>query len=125
MTASVGVIGLGRMAQALVRPLVERGIFAASDCIGVVAREDSAQRLRTELPAGFTVVSASDPQAAQAWMAPVQLLAVKPQQLDAVAAGVLPPADSTSSLVISVLAGITLERLQHTFPGRVLSLIHI
>ena len=63
MTASVGVIGLGRMAQALVRPLVERGIFAASDCIGVVAREDSAQRLRTELPAGFTVVSASDPQA--------------------------------------------------------------
>ena len=49
----------------------------------------------------------------------MQLLAVKPQQLDAVAAGVMPPEASTGSLVISVLAGVTLERLQRTFPGRV------
>ena len=107
------------MAQALVRPLIERDILSASDCIGVVGREESAQRLRAELPSGFTVVPASDPQAVAAWTAPVQLLAVKPQQLDAVAAGVMPPAPSTSSLVISVLAGVTLERLQRTFPGRV------
>ena len=107
------------MAQALVRPLIERDILAASECIGVVGREATAQRLRTELPSGFTVVPASDPRAAQAWTAPVQLLAVKPQQLDAVAAGVMPPEASTGSLVISVLAGVTLERLQRTFPGRV------
>ena len=49
------------MAQALVRPLIERDILAASECIGVVGREASAQRLRTELPSGFTVVPASDP----------------------------------------------------------------
>jgi pyrroline-5-carboxylate reductase len=53
-----------------------------------------------------------------AWNAPVQLLAVKPQQLDAVAECVGPVPSGQSPLLISVLAGVTLERLQSQFPGR-------
>jgi pyrroline-5-carboxylate reductase len=43
----------------------------------------------------------------------VVLLAVKPQQLDAVAA----TAPAAGGLLISVLAGVTLERLQRLLPG--------
>lgn len=46
----------------------------------------------------------------------MQLLAVKPQVLDEVAASAPPASDST--LLISVLAGVPLSRLQGLFPGR-------
>ncbi|MGC6482279.1 MAG: pyrroline-5-carboxylate reductase [Synechococcus sp.] len=120
MALSLGVIGLGRMAQALLLPLLERGHPVAADVIAVVGQPSTADRLAQMLPAELTLVAASDLRAATAWRAPVQLLAVKPHQLDQVAAtapalvqGDEPP------LLISVLAGITLERLEQSFPGRV------
>ena len=119
VTTSVGVIGLGRMAQALILPLIERGTLSSSEVIGVVGREASATRLISLLPSGLTVVPASHPMAMDAWGAPVQLLAIKPQQREALAAGVPLPQASAPPLLISVLAGVTLERLQRTFPGRV------
>ena len=118
MTVSVGVIGLGRMAQALIFPLIKRGKLQSADVIGVVGSEASVSRLTPDLPNGLTVVSASDPRATDAWNASVQLLAVKPQQLDAVAECVGPAPSGQSPLLISVLAGVTLERLQRQFPGR-------
>ena len=119
MTGSVGVIGLGRMAQALIFPLIEKGKLQSADVIGVVGSDASVARLTPALPDGLTLVTASDPRAMDAWNAPVQLLAVKPQQLDALAESVGPPQSEQSSLLISVLAGVTLERLQKQFPGRV------
>ena len=120
MTVSVGVIGLGRMARALICPLIDRGILRSSDVIGVVGTEASATRLKSELPGDLTVVATTDPRAVEAWNADVQLLAVKPQQLDAVADSVepSPASQSSSQLLISVLAGVTLERLQSRFPAR-------
>ncbi|QNI57566.1 pyrroline-5-carboxylate reductase [Synechococcus sp. BIOS-U3-1] len=118
MTFSLGVIGLGRMAQALIFPLIERGKLLPADVIGVVGSQASVSRLIPDLPNGLTVVPASDPRAVSAWNASVQLLAVKPQQLDAVAECVGPAQSDQPPLLISVLAGVTLERLQNQFPGR-------
>jgi len=106
------------MAQALIFPLIKRGKLQSADVIGVVGSQSSVSRLTPDLPNGLTVVSASDPRAMDAWNAPVQLLAVKPQQLDAVAECVGPVPSGQSPLLISVLAGVTLERLQSQFPGR-------
>ena len=119
MTVSVGVIGLGRMAQALIVPLIEKGKLQSADVIGIVGQETSVARLTPGLPKDLLVVPASDPRALDAWEAPVQFLAVKPQQLDAVAECVNPPQDGRSPLLISVMAGVTLDRLQRQFPGRV------
>ena len=113
------MIGLGRMAQALVRPLVESGSLRGSDLIAVVGQESSVARLKPELPSAITLVSATDPRVHEAWEAPVQLLAVKPQQLDRVAESASTPPAGHAPLLISVLAGVTLERLQSTFPSRV------
>ncbi len=113
------MIGLGRMAQALVRPLVESGSLRGSDLIAVVGQEPSVARLKPELPSEITLISASDPRVHEAWEAPVQLLAVKPQQLDRVAESASTPPAGHAPLLISVLAGVTLERLQSTFPSRV------
>ena len=101
------MVGLGRMAQALLFPLLEAGLVAPAGVRAAVASAASAERLSQQH--GLAV--ATDP--AAAWAAPTVLLAVKPQQLELVAASA-PPA---GGLLISVLAGVTLARLQRLFPG--------
>lgn len=80
-----GVIGLGRMAQALVAPLLAKGHVDPQQLLAVVGSAASAALRRAELPQGVHVVAAADSLAVNVWRAPMQLLAVKPQQLDAVA----------------------------------------
>ena len=122
MPFAFGVIGLGRMAQALVIPLIEQGLIPAGEVIAVVGRQDSVATVSARVPSEVKVVAASDPAAQEAWGAAVQLLAVKPQMLDAVAASASPPSAMPalgSSLLLSVLAGVPLARLQNLFPGRI------
>ena len=119
-----GVIGLGRMAQALLFPLMASGLLPSERVQAVVASDASAQRLAAAHP-GLAVGT----DAAAAWRAEALLLAVKPQQLAALAATApAPPSPSAAEgptegstqapLLISVLAGVTLGRLQALFPGR-------
>ena len=110
MTPTFGVVGLGRMAQALLFPLLEAGLVEPDAVRAVVASETSAAALR-QAHHGLDV----DTDSAAAWAAPVVLLAVKPQQLDLAAQAA---AGGSGGLLVSVLAGVTLERLQRLFPQR-------
>ena len=110
--ASFGVIGLGRMAQALLFPLLESGHLNAAGVQAAVASQASAERLRQQRP-GLQV--SMDP--AGAWGCEAVLLAVKPQQLEAVAAAAPTPTSAEPPLLISVLAGVTVARLQRLFPA--------
>ena len=107
-TPSLGVVGLGRMAQALLFPLLEAGLVEGAGVRAVVASEASAARLAQ----AHGLAVGTNP--SQAWAAPVVLLAVKPQQLDQVA---LAASAGQQGLLISVLAGVKLERLQRLFPA--------
>lgn len=113
-----GVVGFGRMAQALLLPLIESGQVPAAAVRAVVGTGASAARLAAQH--GLAVVT--DP--TEAWQAPVVLLAVKPQLLAAAAEaapGLTPggasPGAGERPLLISVLAGVTLARLQALFPA--------
>jgi pyrroline-5-carboxylate reductase len=98
------------MAQALLFPLLEAGLVEPDAVRAVVASETSAAALR-QAHHGLDV----DTDSAAAWAAPVVLLAVKPQQLDLAAQAA---AGGSGGLLVSVLAGVTLERLQRLFPQR-------
>ena len=115
MSPAFGVIGLGRMARALIDPLIDRGEIEPTELLAVVGSTTSAHQLRGHFPPDVRIFASTDTGAADVWTAPVQLLAVKPQQLDAVAANVQPVDDSP--LLISVLAGVSLARLQRLFPS--------
>lgn len=113
-----GVIGLGRMAQALLFPLLDSGWLPRERVLAVVASDASAQRLTAAHP-GLAVGT----DAAAAWRAEALLLAVKPQQLAALVARAPAPLSAKEAaaeppLLISVLAGVTIGRLQALFPGR-------
>ena len=106
------MVGLGRMAQALLLPLLAAGRLDAQEVRAVVASEASARQL-----AGVHGLEVgTDP--AAAWRCPTVLLAVKPQQLEAVAAGAPAWESLEPPLLISVLAGVSLARLARLFPGR-------
>ncbi len=111
--ANFGVIGLGRMAQALLFPLLESGQLSSAGVQAAVASQASAERLRQQHPG----LQAST-EALAAWRCEAVLLAVKPQQLEAVAAAAPAPTSAADPpLLISVLAGVTVARLQRLFPG--------
>ena len=116
---SFGVIGLGRMAQALVTPWLEAGLLHCEQLQLSVASEASAQALRQR----FGCPVHTEPSACLA--VSELLLALKPQQLDGlveqlggrttIAAAAANRAEPP--LLISVLAGVSSERLQDCFPG--------
>ena len=115
MVPSLGVIGLGRMAQALVEPLLSSKAFPADQVLAVVGTAATAERLRQDIFAGVSIQSSGSAEAARVWTAPIQLLAVKPQQIDGIAAAA--PVTENQPLLVSVLAGVSLDRLQRLFPG--------
>jgi len=117
---SFGIVGFGRMAQALLLPLISDGVIAPGAVRAAVASEASVRHL-TEAH-GLAV--STNPEAA--WGCSTVLLAVKPQQLEAVAAAASPASAGASfpvtahpepPLLLSVLAGVRLERLEALFPG--------
>jgi pyrroline-5-carboxylate reductase len=110
----LGVIGLGKMAQALLKPLLDLGIFKTDQVVACVASQASAQDLQHR----FNLQVGLDP--SPCLNASVLLLAIKPQQLERLLQhqAFSLPAPSNRPLLISVLAGIKLESLQGIFPDR-------
>jgi pyrroline-5-carboxylate reductase len=108
------------MAQALLEPWIEDRLVAPEAVRAVVGSEASCERWAQATLAGQNLRVSTDPR--EAWASRVVLLAVKPQQLEAVAAAAAATAetsaDSSAGLLISVLAGVRLERLQRLFPSR-------
>jgi len=106
----LSAIGGGVMGEALVARLVAQQVYAAST---VLVCDPSPER-RQYLQQTYGVQASADNRQALAASEAI-LLAVKPQALDAVAAAL--PAEG-STLLLSVLAGVPLAKLQGVFPGR-------
>jgi len=112
------VVGLGRMAEALLEPWIADGLIAPEAIRAVVGSAASRDRWATATLAGQSLRVSTESR--EAWDAPVVLLAVKPQQLEGVAAAALQKAteDQGKGLLISILAGVRLDRLRQLFPSR-------
>lgn len=111
----LGIIGGGVMGEALMRRLIERSVYDPQD---ILVSDPQAERL-SYLSDRYGVGAAKSNEAAAA-EAQVLLLAVKPQVFDAVAANLMGQrdGDSAAPLVVSILAGITLSRLESAFPDQ-------
>ncbi len=107
------------MAQAILSPLLEIGHFKANEIFAVVGSNESVPKVINEFHSDLEVVSSQDPSASQVWDAPIKLLAVKPQQFHLIKekshSNFL--SSSKKSLLISILAGVSLEKLQSAFPS--------
>jgi pyrroline-5-carboxylate reductase len=108
--ATLGVIGAGQMAEALISGLLTADVTDPAD---IVAADVSADR-RDLVKRRFGIrVTADNLEAARE--ATTVLLAVKPQQAEPVLRGIAPVMDGR--LLISIAAGIALQKLSSLVPS--------
>lgn len=110
MSIELGAIGGGVMGEAIISRLIEQGIYQSSE---IIVSEPSNQR-REFLQQRYGVEVTDDNNLAA--QAPILLLAVKPQVFELVAEK-LARIDSPQ-LVISILAGVNIAKLERAFPDR-------
>jgi pyrroline-5-carboxylate reductase len=110
LSAKLGMIGGGVMGEALLSRLIDRQIYLPQD---VLVSEPQVQR-QDFLATKYQVQVTADNQAA-ANFADVLLLAIKPQVFEAVVAALSGRADQ---LVVSILAGVPIARLESAFSGQ-------
>lgn len=112
-------IGAGNMARAIIAGLVAGGYPAAM--ISVCA---PSAKNRDALAAEFGVIS-SDDNIAQAQKAEVVVLAVKPQLMAAVCQPLQENVDFSGKLVLSIAAGVQVERFYALLGSNTLNLVRI
>lgn len=110
----LATIGGGVMAEAILSRLLSQNLYPPS---AVLVSEPQLQR-RVFWQETYQVQVTADNRAAAEAAEEVLLLAIKPQILETIAAEI---ADSSSfspkTLIISILAGVPLHRLEATFPN--------
>lgn len=110
---TIGFIGLGNMAKALMGGIISKGIFDPQDIIGSdpmeAAREGAAKKFG---------IQTRDNNSDVAREADVILLAVKPQFLKVAIADIMDDVDE-NKLIISIAAGKTLEWISKEFEKNV------
>lgn len=110
MTFKIGFIGTGKMASAIIKGTVAKGVFRKDEIIASNIHETSRERARKEL--GIEVTGSS---AEVAEKADVIVLAVKPQQIPDVFADKSIKMGK-NHLLISIAAGTTIETLKMHVP---------
>lgn len=112
----LAVIGGGVMGEALLSRLIREGLYQPAE---VLVSEPTAQR-REALARDYGVQVVAENRSVMA-TADIVLLAIKPQVFDLVAAELQPQNSPQPSsklpLLLSILAGVPLSRLESTFPG--------
>jgi pyrroline-5-carboxylate reductase len=110
MSVKLGVIGGGIMASAIISRLVAQGSYQSTDIL--ISEPTLPQRELLQQQYGVQVTGDNN----LAAMAPVLLLAIKPQILAKVVAEL--STTNPTQLVISILAGVNIAQLERAFPDR-------
>nr|WP_297707898.1 pyrroline-5-carboxylate reductase [uncultured Butyrivibrio sp.] len=106
---TIGFIGLGNMAKAIIGGILARGLMGPNEIIGTAATE--ATRLKVSNKYGIQVRSSN---AAVAKEADIIFLAVKPQYLKVVIADIMDSVDE-NKIIVSIAAGKTINWLAKEF----------
>ncbi len=113
MSVKLGVIGGGVMGSAIISRLLSQGIYQNIDILVSEPTLGQQESLRQQY--GVNVTGDND----LAAMAPVLLLAVKPQIFGKVVAELAESsASNPAQLVISILAGVSISQLERAFIDR-------
>ncbi len=107
----IAFLGGGNMAEALIKGMLAAGVARAEQ---LIANDVSTERLELLSRNYGIVVQKSQKDAVS--RADIVILSVKPQVIDAVLVKIAPVADR-SKLVVSIAAGVTVERIEKVLRG--------
>lgn len=111
MTEMIGFIGAGRMATALARGCIQSGLLLGTDMLAADPHEGPRRNFAEQVPGARVVDDNRQVLAA----ADLVVLAVKPQVVPALLGEIADGVDG-HHLLVSIAAGVTLEKLAHGLP---------
>ena len=113
----IGFIGLGNMASAMIRGLIQRGMAKPEDIVGSAKTEATRKRVGEQFH-----IETADSNARVAEQSDILFLAVKPNFFPEVA-GEIRDVVRGATLVVSIAAGVTLSDMEASFGRETLKLI--
>ncbi len=114
MSYKIGVIGFGNIARAIINPLLDKKLIKPEEIFCLVNSRESFENIKKNYKYKINVSHNNSPEANIVWESPIKILAVKPQQLKTI--NEICFNDSKRDILISVLAGVSLNKLTKTFP---------
>ena len=108
MTADIGFIGAGKMGGALIGGLLSKRVFEADRIVACTGSEESRRRVAEEY--GIRTVSGPAEVCSESR---IIVLAVKPKQVPEVVSEM---GDVSGKILVSVVAGLTVEQLKSYVP---------
>ena len=115
MTCKIAVIGFGNIAKAIITPLFDKKLLKPEDVYCLVNTKKSLENIRKDYKHDINIFIANSKEADIIWDCQVKLLSVKPQQLRNIIE--LGKNKKDRNLMVSILAGVSLEKLIKRFPN--------
>ena len=115
MTFKIAIIGFGNIAKAILTPLLDQNLLRPEDVYCLVNSKKSFENIKQNYKYQINLYQANTKQSNIIWDCQVKLLSVKPQQLKEI----IEPQNTRErdNFIISILAGVSLERLNKQFPN--------
>ena len=115
MTNKIAVIGFGNIAKAIITPLLDKKLLNPKDIYCLVNTKKSLENIKKNYKYSINIFQANSQDSEIIWDCKVKLLAVKPQQLKNIVE--LDKNPNKKKLLVSILAGVSLEKLINIFPS--------
>ena len=114
MTNKIAVIGFGNIAKAIITPLLDKKLIHPEDVYCLVNSKKSLEDIKNKYKYDVNICQADSKDSNFVWDCNVKLLSVKPQQLKQINDL---SNDKNENLLVSILAGVSLDKLIHKFPN--------
>ena len=115
MTSKIAVIGFGNIAKAIITPLFDKKLLNPKDVYCLVKTKKSLENIKKNYKYDIKIFQANSQESQIIWDCSVKLLSVKPQQLKNIIE--FDNVRSNRNLLVSILAGVSLENLIKRFPN--------
>ena len=115
MTDKIAIIGFGNIAKAIITPLLDKKVIKPENVFSVVNSEKSLENIKENYKYNINIYKSGSAEAKKIWDCQVKLLAVKPQHLKDICEA--ENLKTKENLLVSILAGVSLNRLIQKFPN--------
>ena len=115
MTEKIAIIGFGNIAKAIITPLLDKKLLNPRDVYCLVNSKKSLENIKKNYKYDINIFQANSEGSDIIWECKLKLLSVKPQQLKNIIE--LKNKQSDSNLLVSILAGVSIDKLIKKFPN--------
>ena len=122
MTDKIAIIGFGNIASAIVTPLLDNKLVNPENVFCVVNTEKSLENIKKNYKHNINIYKSGSKESKIIWDCQYKLLSIKPQQFNDICE--VHHIKNNDNLIVSILAGVSINRLTKKFPNHKCCLLY-